>query len=99
VPFDHFFSKIAGVSFTNPDGSSRQAALARCRAGENLRLVREADNPHDDEAVAVYSRHGEQLGYVTERANDSVAIWLDDETRVRRSSRRLPAGTRRALWR
>ena len=82
MPFDHFFSKIAGVSFTNRDGSSRQAALARCRAGENLRLVREADNPHDEEAVAVYSKRGEQLGYVTERANDDVAIWLDDGMRV-----------------
>ena len=82
MPFDHFFSKIAGVSFTNRDASSRQAALARCRAGENLRLVREPKNPHDDEAVAVYSKRGEQLGYITERANDDVSIWLDEETRV-----------------
>ena len=92
MPFDHFFSKIAGVSFTNPDSSSRQAALARCRAGENLRLVREADNPHDDEAVAVYSKRGEQLGYVTARANDSVAIWLDDGTRVEAFITRITGG-------
>jgi len=82
VPFESFFSKIAGVSFTNGDGSSRQAALARCRPGENLRLVREANNPHDDEAVAVFSKRGDQLGYVTARANDEVSVWLDEQRRV-----------------
>src|SRR5690349_2849755 len=77
-----FFSKIAGVSFDNADGSSRQALLAHCGVGERLHLVREAENPHDDEAVAVHRTSGGQLGYITERANDSVAVWLDDGVRV-----------------
>lgn len=77
-----FFSKIAGVSYPNTDGSSRQAALRGCGAGERLRLVREPDNPYDDEAVAVFRATGEQLGYVTERANNEVSVWLDDGVRV-----------------
>lgn len=46
------------------------------RVGEPLRLVREAANPHDANAVAVYFR-GDKLGYVPRRENAAVAQMLD----------------------
>lgn len=44
--------------------------------GDELMLVRESDNPHDSNAVAVY--HGQtQLGYVPRGENSAIAQMLD----------------------
>jgi hypothetical protein len=59
-----FFTKVAGVSYENRDGTSRQSIIKRCRPGEILHLVREPDNPHDANAVKVLRQNGEQLGYL-----------------------------------
>ena len=34
------------------------------RVGMNLLLKKDHDNPYDDEAIAVYSEHGNKVGYV-----------------------------------
>lgn len=60
---------VAGESFTNDDGSSRQAEIRRCRAGERVDLVREPDNPHDPLAVRVVSERGVQIGYLPTSAS------------------------------
>jgi single-stranded-DNA-specific exonuclease len=53
-----FYTKIVGVSFER-----RQEKLVGLVAGERLELVREPDNPHDPNAIAV--RYGAiQLGYL-----------------------------------
>lgn len=44
--------------------------------GQQLRLAREPDNPHDKRAVAVY-RGGAKLGYLPRQANYSVAQMLE----------------------
>ncbi|MBD5633594.1 MAG: DEAD/DEAH box helicase, partial [Candidatus Eremiobacteraeota bacterium] len=55
---DDFYTKIVGVSF-----EGRQDLLAGLAPGDPLDLVREPDNPHDRNAVAV--RYGRlQLGYL-----------------------------------
>lgn len=59
------FTKVAGVSHKNRDGSDRQSAIARCRPMEALKLRHEADNPVDRNAVAIYRKTEEQLGYVS----------------------------------
>ena len=59
-----FFTKIAGVTFRNPDGSSRQRIIKECRVGEALLLIREPDNPIDKFAVKVVRGNGQQLGYL-----------------------------------
>lgn len=46
------------------------------RIGEPLDLVREADNPHDANAVRVQWR-GRKLGYVPRRQNAAIAWGLD----------------------
>ena len=54
-----FFCHVAGVSH-------RRSALeaADLSPGAPLRLVRERDNPHDPNAIAVRDANGEQLGYI-----------------------------------
>jgi hypothetical protein len=62
-----FWSKVAGVTHQNSDGTSRQEILKRCEARELLRLVPEPDNPVDRDAIAVLRQNGEQLGYLERR--------------------------------
>jgi hypothetical protein len=49
--------------------------------GDEMRLVREASNVHDSNAVAVYV-HDEQLGYVPRVENTTVSRMLDQGERL-----------------
>jgi hypothetical protein len=53
-------------------GAAAMAELVRLRPGDRLRLVREPDNPHDLNAVAVYSGTM-HIGYVPRGVNRDVA--------------------------
>ena len=59
-----FRTALAGVTFSNADGTSRQELVRRLRSSETLRLVREPDNTYDRFAVAVFNSSGAQLGYL-----------------------------------
>ena len=56
--------------------------------GDDLQLVREADNPHDPNAVRVDWR-GHWLGYVPRRENAALAWGLDRGTPLRARVSRL----------
>ena len=58
------------------------------RVGDPLDLVREADNPHDANAVRV-EWHGHRLGYVPRRENAALAWGLDRGTPLRARVSRL----------
>ncbi|HEV2382685.1 MAG TPA: HIRAN domain-containing protein [Terriglobia bacterium] len=58
-----FYKKLAGITFKNQDGSSRQKVIQHCRVGEELVLVLEPTNPYDADAIKVCRANGEQLGY------------------------------------
>jgi len=58
------------------------------RIGDALELVREADNPHDRNAVAVAWR-GRKLGYVPKRDNAALAWGLDRGERLQARVSRL----------
>ena len=60
------------------------------REGDRLELVREADNPHDPNAVAVAWR-GHKLGYVPKRDNAALAWGLDRGERLQARISRLSA--------
>lgn len=66
---------LRGVSHNNLDGTNRQSILSRCKIGEQVKLVREPDNPKDKAAVAVYWR-SEKLGYVP-AGDKRLAIHMD----------------------
>lgn len=71
-----FHSRVSGVSFTNPDGSSRQEIIRlHCRSGLPLILTPEPDNPKDPHATSVHIQTPNgpvQIGYITARANEDV---------------------------
>lgn len=50
-----FHTKVAGVTASNANGTSRQAYIAKfCRAGMPVTFMREPDNSYDSNAVAVF---------------------------------------------
>ncbi len=55
---------VVGIGFANPDGSNRQTEALFCQPGETVELRLEPKNPHDANAVAVFSARGVQLGYL-----------------------------------
>lgn len=60
---------IVGADFPNKKGPGRRFELNLCRPGEPIELRPEPRNPKDENAIAVYSPRGIQLGYLTaERA-------------------------------
>lgn len=75
-----FFTKIAGVTHTNSDGTSRQRIIGQCHIGEELRLEREPDNPVDPNAIGVFRLTGEQLGYIPAHvASSGLAKQMDED--------------------
>lgn len=70
----HQFTKVAGVTFSNDDGTDRQFILSNCQAGEQLILRHDPLNEHSECAIEVRRTTGEQIGYVPE--------WLTQEVRA-----------------
>jgi hypothetical protein len=79
-------SKVVGVTFDNPDGTSRQEIIARhCAAGMELEVRPEPDNPVQEDALGVWVRthgllgsKGFQVGYVRSELADEFREMLED---------------------
>ncbi len=69
---DSFHTKLAGVTF-----EGRQEAVARLAPGTPLRVVRQPDNPHDANAIALHDAHGAQIGYFNRRLAGALAPVID----------------------
>ena len=63
--FKQFSVTVAGITFTNVDGSSRSKIAASCSYGQKLLLIREPNNIHDSNAVKVLTEDERQLGYLS----------------------------------
>lgn len=60
---------VVGADYENKKGPTRRFEIALCIPGEPVHLVHEPRNPADQNAIAVYSARGIQIGYLTaERA-------------------------------
>ena len=60
---------VVGINYENPDGGNRRFEVELCAPGDPIHLHREPKNKHDDNAVAVFTERGVQIGYLTaERA-------------------------------
>lgn len=86
-PYTARFMSVAGETFENPDGVSRQTILQRATPGMDVWLVPEPDNTFDSNAIAVYLDYGNgstgQIGYLPrdhgaggDVAAGKVAVWL-----------------------
>ena len=54
---------------------------AGLKVGDALKLVRDADNPHDTNAIRI-EWHGEMLGHVPRAGNSAVAKLMDKGVKV-----------------
>jgi hypothetical protein len=74
---------LVGVCFVNSfEHYDGKRVFSRMRVGDLLRLVREAGNSQDDNAVRVEWR-GHKLGYIPSSSNEGVARQLDFGNRLR----------------
>jgi hypothetical protein len=58
---------LAGTEYANSDGTSRQEIAAQCAPLEVLRVRHEPDNRFDPNAVGVFRKNRQQLGYLPRR--------------------------------
>jgi hypothetical protein len=56
---------VVGVQYPNKNKSNRQFEIAVCKPGEPVELRPEPKNISDENAVAVFSQRGVQIGYLT----------------------------------
>ena len=63
---------VAGI-----DIGDRQKVIADLREGEPIVWVREKDNPHDENAIALYRTNGQQIGFVPKERAAEFASRLD----------------------
>lgn len=75
--YSTFNTLVAGATKTNPDGTSRQKIIKKIAKGESLELVREPENPYDENAVAVFRKTGEQVGYISRKYCETIAYHMD----------------------
>jgi len=76
-----FHTKIAGVTH-GQDGVHPQHLLRRCKAGQELELVRDPRNKYDKNAIKVCLSSGEQLGWINKELAKELSELIDNGTRV-----------------
>ena len=90
-PVETIYSKLQGVTRTNPDGSSRQEIIANlCFSGQQLVLMR-APNQFSPNNLDVYVAY--QVGQVNTELADLLAPILDGGGAVRASITEITGGT------
>lgn len=85
-----FHTKVVGVSF-----EGRQDVLAGLRVGDELTLVRQPDNPHDSNAIAV-CMGALQIGFIHKGAARRIAPKMDEGIRYRVEVASLTGGGARS---
>jgi len=76
-------SKVVGVSQLNEDGSSRQNIIKREVSEEDsLKLELESSNVHDENAVKVLSKLGNQIGYLNRELAEKLHPAIENETEI-----------------
>lgn len=70
-------TRVAGVSFANDDGTSRQDIIKGLTMGDRVLLVRDKENEHDFYAVQVQTMDGEVIGWVPRQKSLRIAPQID----------------------
>ena len=73
--------RVVGVTFPNPDGSSRQAVIKVIEEAQAISLRREPENEYDPNAIVVETQDGEQCGYIPRDYAQMYAPLLDKLSR------------------
>jgi hypothetical protein len=85
---------VVGEAQRNRDGSDRQRIIRECKVGDQIRLVREANNPYDENAVALLTARGRQIGYLERETAEDVAALMDDGAHPTAVIAKILGGTR-----
>lgn len=89
----HEFSKVAGVTFQNEDGTERQDILRFCSPGEQLILIHDVDNDFSCNAVEVRRLNGLQLGYAPEYLAERIVDEMEGDKNVHGILKAVTGGT------
>ena len=68
---------VAGINHMGHCGIHRQTMLGHCEPGEEIVLIREPDNAHDEHAVCCFRTSGQDIGYLPSYVAEEVAPFLD----------------------
>jgi len=86
-------TKVAGVTMANEDGQSRQDILSELESGDDLVLRREKDNPFDNNAIAIFTNDGRQLGYLKKDLALDLAPNMDKGVEIHAIVKEVTGGT------
>jgi len=90
-PVETIYSKLQGVTRTNPDGSERQDVIAElCYHEQPLLLLREP-NQYSYNNIGVYVAY--QVGHVNPELADVLAPLMDQGSMVRAQVTEITGGT------
>jgi hypothetical protein len=68
-----FHTRVAGVTFKNKDGSSRQKIIKNnCEVGQMVDLIHEEDNQYGKNAIKICLQTGESIGYIPNTASCNI---------------------------
>ena len=67
-----FYTKVAGVSHANDDGTSRQELVSMCEPRQWLNLEADPGNAFHKKAVRVLTEDGHQLGFLDRRCAQEI---------------------------
>lgn len=91
-----FLCAVAGESYRNKDGTSRQDILSSVRKGQEMDLVREPDNQHDANAIRVCTMDGRQVGYIARDIAERLAKQIDSGDTIKAFVERVTGGSKSA---
>lgn len=69
---DEFYTRVVGLGYEN-----RAAYLKSLHPGNTVFLIREPDNPYDENAITVVTPKGEMLGYLRRTLAEILAPQMD----------------------
>lgn len=58
-----FYTKVAGVSFDNANGTSRQSIIKKCQSGEDV-IFKPMPSKEFPDAIGVFTMNGKQIGFL-----------------------------------
>lgn len=72
-----FWIHVVGIRYENSDGSSRIKYLLELTNNDKIKLVREPDNPYDENAIKVVYGNNLQIGYIPKEKSKLISDYLD----------------------
>jgi hypothetical protein len=77
-----FYSKVAGVTFENDNGSDRQQILKKCKLGEKLLLIHSPIEGHPNAVKVCRESTNEQIGHLNAKVAEEIAPLLKRKIKV-----------------